>query len=161
MSSAGQQQAGISYIPATWRDLNALRQVESVCFPKDAWPFWDLAAVLTLPDVVRIKASAGEKMAGFIAGDIRRRDAIGWITTLAVMPEYRQAGIASTLLSLCEERMGMPRVRLCVRRSNLAAIRLYQRRDYRHVTTWPVYYTDGEDALVLERSISQPAGQTG
>jgi len=29
------------------------------------------------------------------------------------------------------------------------------------VTTWPVYYTDGEDALVLERSISQPAGQTG
>jgi ribosomal-protein-alanine N-acetyltransferase len=141
----------IEIIPATWRDLNGLRQVEQVCFPKDAWPFWDLAAVLTLPDVIRLKAAASDKMIGFISGDIRRRDALGWITTLAVLPEYQKQGIATRLLSLCEQKMNMPRVRLCVRKSNEPAIKLYMKEGYNQAAVWPVYYGDGEDALVLEK----------
>ncbi len=142
----------IEILPATWRDLNGLRQVEQVCFPKDAWPFWDLAAVLTLPDVIRLKAADGDKMIGFISGDIRRRDVLGWITTLAVLPEYQHQGIATRLLTLCEEKMNMPRVRLCVRSSNLPAINLYKREGYHQAAVWPVYYGDGEDALVLEKT---------
>lgn len=151
MGFAGTQPSDIRIQPATWRDLNALRQVEIVCFPKDAWPFWDLAAVLTLPDIVRLKAVADEKMVGFIAGDIRRRDQMGWITTLAVLPDFRQRGLATQLLNLTEEYMDMPRVRLCVRRSNDPAIQLYQRQGYTQASVWPTYYADGEDALVLEK----------
>lgn len=130
--------------------------MEQVCFPKDAWPFWDLAAVLTLPDVVRLKAVAQEKMVGFISGDIRRRDGRGWVTTLGVLPEFRQKGIATSLLAECEQQMGMPRVRLCVRRSNQPAINLYLGQGYRQVAVWPVYYSDGEDALVLEKVLDPP-----
>ncbi|RPH62502.1 MAG: hypothetical protein EHM81_02095, partial [Chloroflexi bacterium] len=55
--------------PASLLDLNGLRHVEKVCFPKDAWPLFDLVAVLTFPGVIRLKATEDGQMIGFIAGD--------------------------------------------------------------------------------------------
>jgi len=148
--------------PASWLDLNSVRQVEQVCFPKDAWPIWDMVAVLTLPDIIRLKAVAENRLVGFIAGDIRRVERLGWITTLAVLPTYRRKGIAQALLEACERKMDLPRVRLCVRRSNTAAIALYQRAGYSQASVWPAYYHDGEDALVLEKRVTGNGfGQTG
>jgi ribosomal-protein-alanine N-acetyltransferase len=141
----------VSVEPATWRDLNSLRQIEKVCFPLDAWPIWDLIGVLTLPDVVRLKAVCDGKMVGFIAGDLRRTQGMVWIATISVLPEYRGRGIGSALLLACEEKMGLPRIRLCVRKSNLAAIRLYQRLGYEKYEEWARYYQDGEAALVMEK----------
>ncbi len=67
---------------AGWQDLNELRKLEEVCFGEDAWPLWDLIAVLTLPKIIRLKASVDGKLAGFIAGDPHPREDIGWIATL-------------------------------------------------------------------------------
>jgi ribosomal-protein-alanine N-acetyltransferase len=138
---------------ASWRDLGDLRHLEAVCFPQDAWPLWDLIGVLTLPNVVRLKAVAGVKMVGFIAGDIRSSERMAWIATVGVLPEYRGQGIGSALLRQCEARLGMPRVRLNVRVSNITAIRLYKQVGYYQVGTWPRYYQDGEDALILEKQL--------
>ncbi len=138
---------------ANWRDLNALRQLEQVCFPQDAWPIWDLVAVLTLPTVVHLKAVQNGKMIGFIAGDIRRNENISWIATVGVLPDYRQQGIGKALMEACEARLPTPTVRLCVRISNSGAIRLYQRLGYSRVGIWSKYYQDGEDALVMEKSL--------
>ncbi len=136
---------------ATWRDLNALRQVEVACFGDDAWPLWDLVAALTLPGIVRLKATIGGRLIGFVAGDSRPSDGLGWITTLGVLPEFRRQGIASALLVVCETRLALPHIRLCVRRSNSGAIALYNRHGYTQVGVWGHYYSDGEDALVLEK----------
>lgn len=137
--------------PATWRDLTALRHLEQVCFPQDAWPIWDLIGVLTFPNVVRLKATAEGRLVGFIAADIRRTENLAWIATLAVLPEYRRKGVGSALLSACEARLDVARIRLSVRASNRAALQLYTRFGYRHHSIWPGYYADGEDALVLEK----------
>jgi ribosomal-protein-alanine N-acetyltransferase len=141
--------------PANWLDLNSVRQVEQVCFPRDAWPIWDMVAVLTLPDIVRLKAVVDNHLVGFIAGDIRRAERLGWITTLAVLPAFRRKGIAQSLLDACEQKINLPRVRLCVRRSNAAAIALYQHAGYFQTSVWPAYYHDGEDALVLEKQLGE------
>lgn len=138
-------------VPATWRDLNELRRLERVCFPKDSWPIWDLIGVLTLPSVVRLKAVDNEKMIGFVAGDIRRAEDTAWIATIGVLPDYRRRGIATRLLKGVEDRVKTARMRLSVRISNQPAIKLYQRLGYQRVGTWPGYYQDGEDALVLEK----------
>ena len=138
---------------ATWRDLNALRRVEQVCFPRDAWPLWDLIGVLTLPNVIRFKAVADEQMVGFIAGDLRPAQRQGWIATIGVLPEYRGQGIGSALLDICEARLEMPSIRLNVRISNETAIRLYQKRGYQRIGIWPEYYQDREDALIMEKRI--------
>lgn len=143
--------------PATWRDLNALRHLEKVCFPKDAWPLFDLIGVLTFPDVVRIKAIHGEELVGFISGDIHRSEATGWISTLAVLPEHRRRGLGAALLQACEARLDAPLIRLCVRMTNREALQLYQNAGYHPASVWPRYYEDGEDALVLEKALPYPA----
>lgn len=143
----------VSIVPASWRDLNELRKVERVCFPTDAWPLWDLIGVLTLPNVERLKAVCDDRMVGFIAGDVRRSESLAWIATVCVLPEYRRHGIGTALLEACEARMNMPRVRLSVRASNKTAIHLYEHLGYYRYGIWPGYYADGEDALVLERTL--------
>jgi ribosomal protein S18 acetylase RimI-like enzyme len=138
---------------ASIRDLGALRHVEQVCFPKDAWPLIDLIGVLTFPGVIRFKAVNDKQMVGFIAGDVRRMEGVAWIATVAVLPDYRGRGIGSALLKACEEKITVNRVRLCVRMSNDVAIRLYEKFGYVKVGEWTRYYQDGESALVMEKKL--------
>ena len=138
-------------LPANLRDIGQLRHVEQACFPKDAWPLLDLMAVLSFPEVVRLKAVVDGHMVGFIAGDPRRSESMAWIATLGVLPEFRRQGIARLLLLECEKRLNSGRLRLCVRQDNTPAIRLYEQEGYVHVGTWTKYYNDGGDALVMEK----------
>ena len=139
--------------PATWRDLTALRYLEKECFPKDAWPLWDLVGVLTFPNILRLRAMAGERMIGFIACDLRPAERLAWIATIGVLPDYRGRGIGRMLLEACEARIKQPRLRLCVRLSNQTAIQLYLNSAYQRAGVWPNYYQDGEDALVMEKQL--------
>jgi ribosomal protein S18 acetylase RimI-like enzyme len=98
-------------LPAGWRDLNDLRQIEKICFGEDAWPLWDLVAVLTFAGIIRMKAVVDGRMVGFIAGEVNTSEGVGWITTIGVLPEYRRQGIAKALLVNCEEHLGTARAR--------------------------------------------------
>lgn len=139
--------------PATWRDLNAVNRLERICFPKDMWPIWDVVGVLTLPNVVRLKAVRENRIIGFAAVDLRQAEKTGWIATLGVLPEYRRQGIASALLGRCEKSAGLPCMKLSVRASNQQAIKLYLNKGYKQVGIWPGYYLDREDAIVLEKQL--------
>jgi ribosomal-protein-alanine N-acetyltransferase len=152
---AGQKQSlllNYTLKEASIRDLGALRHLEQVCFGDDAWGLLDLIAVLTLPDVIRIKAVApDERMIGFIAGDPRPGQGFSWIATVGVLPEWRGQGIGRTLITACEARITTPRIRLTVRRDNHIAIRLYESLGYRTINLLPNYYRDGTAALVMEK----------
>jgi ribosomal protein S18 acetylase RimI-like enzyme len=137
--------------PASLMDLNALRKLESACFDQDAWSLFDLIAVLTFPDVIRLKAVVDGGMVGFVAGDPRPSQGLSWIATIGVLPEFRRAGIARALLRACETGIKTPRIRLSVRIDNEAAIRLYEQEGYLRVDVWRSYYNDGGDALVMEK----------
>ncbi len=136
---------------ASIRDLNALNKLERACFEKDAWPILDLIAVLTFPDVVRLKVVENGHMIAFAAGDMHNPDGLGWIATIGVDPLYRRRGIGRELLRACEARLKTPRIRLSVRASNDAAIRLYEQEGYRRIDVWQGYYNDGEAAIVMEK----------
>jgi len=138
-------------IPASIRDLNALRKLERICFEKDSWPLFDLIAVLTFPDVVRLKAVEDNQMVGFVAGDPRPSQGFSWIATIAVLPEYRQRGIGRALLVACETQLKTPRIKLSARASNQAAINLYEQEGYHTTDIWRSYYNDGENAIVMEK----------
>ena len=141
--------------PASIRDLGALRRLEHACFDKDAWPLLDLMAVLTWPDVIRLKAVENGEMIGFIAGDPRRSQGVAWIATLGVDPSYRRRGIGLKLLKACEAQVKLSHVKLTVRISNDAAISLYKKAGYRTVDIWKKYYSDGEDGLVMEKILAR------
>jgi len=141
---------------ASLRDLGALRRLEQACFEKDAWPLLDLIAVLTWPDVIKLKAVDKSEMIGFVAGDPRTSEGATWIATIGVDPRYQRRGIGSALLRACEEKAKLPRMKLTVRISNEGAISLYEKEGYRSVDIWRRYYNDGEDGLVMEKTLNRP-----
>jgi ribosomal-protein-alanine N-acetyltransferase len=138
-------------VTASWRDLSEVREIEKICFPRDAWPLFDMLGALTFPGTVRFKAILDGKNVGFVAGDIRRYQKTGWIATICVLPEYRNQGIGKALLLECEQAMEMPKVKLSVRISNQTAISMYRQNGYSDAGRWPRYYQGGEDALVMEK----------
>jgi ribosomal protein S18 acetylase RimI-like enzyme len=140
---------------ATLLDLNALRKLEQACFEKDAWSLFDLVAVLTWPDVIRLKAVENGEMVGFVAGDPRPSQDAGWIATIGVDPRHQHRGIGRALLRACEEQMRFSRSKLTVRLSNDKAIALYEKEGYRTVDIWKQYYNDGEDGLVMEKILNR------
>ncbi|MEJ5241340.1 MAG: N-acetyltransferase [Anaerolineales bacterium] len=155
MNNDARQSALNSFVirPAWIWDLGALYFLEHLCFGEDAWSIYDLVAVLTLPGVVRLKAVRRYRMIGFIAGDPHPAEGFAWIATIGVHPAYRRQGVGRALLRSCEARLQVPRVRLTVRRSNQAAIRLYEQEGYRIVDSIPAYYRDGETAWLMEKEI--------
>ncbi|HEB63968.1 MAG TPA: GNAT family N-acetyltransferase [Chloroflexi bacterium] len=140
-------------VPATWHDVAALRALEKVCFPQDAWPLWDIVGVLTLPAVIRLKAVVDGRMVGFVAADVRRREDLAWIATIGVLPEYRRRGIGAALLEACESQLTVSQVKLCVRLSNRGAQALYRQFGYAPAGRWRAYYRGGEDALIMEKTL--------
>ena len=140
-----------SILTATLRDLGPLREVERACFPQDAWPLLDLIAVLTFPDVVRLKAVEDGRMVAFAAGYRQAEHGLGWIATIGVLPDYRRRGLGRALLDATEAGLALSRIRLCVRTGNADAIRLYEASGYRKVDVWERYYDDGGEALVMEK----------
>ena len=141
-------------LQATWRDFNTIRQIEGICFPRDSWPIWDIISVLTLPNVVRLKAVCNNQTVGFIASDVRPAEKLAWIATICVLPEFRRQGIGTALLHACERRITLPSMRLNVRASNTQAVQLYKNLGYSQIGVWPRYYQDREDALILEKRVS-------
>jgi len=139
--------------PASLRDLGSLRHLEQVCFEKDAWPLLDLIAVLSWPDVIKLKAVDDGEMIGFVAGDPRPSEGATWIATIGVDPRYQRRGIGRALLHACEEKVRLPSMKLTVRMSNEGAISLYEKEGYRSVDIWKRYYNDGEDGLVMEKKL--------
>jgi ribosomal-protein-alanine N-acetyltransferase len=77
------------------------------------------------------------------------------INNLAVVPAWRRQGLARQLLRAvlgAAEAEGTSRATLEVRRSNLAAIRLYEGLGFTATAVRPDYYLEPvEDALVLWR----------
>lgn len=72
------------------------------------------------------------------------------INTLAVQQVFRRQGVASSLLGAVLERTGVTRATLEVRRSNTAALALYEKFGFRVTAVRPGYYTKPEeDALIL------------
>jgi len=142
-------------VTASILDLNALRKLENESFGKDAWPIFDLIAVLTFSGVIRIKAVEDDQMVGFVAGDPRSNEGWGWIATIAVDQRYRRRGIGCALLHACEAKLGVARSRLTVRISNQAAISMYEKDGYATTEIWNGYYNDGEDGMVMEKELQR------
>jgi len=145
---------------ATWRDVRALVKLDRRCFkPIDAYAWYELLNLCAWPGVITLKAVHAGRIVGFIAGDPRRHEGHTIIVTIAVDPDYQQRGIGERLMREVEARSlrSVPRLQLMVRKSNLPALHLYRKLNYAIVETWPRYYEDGEDAYVMEKTLTLPS----
>lgn len=145
---------GDSYriVAAGLSDFLAIRRLEREAFPVDAYPWYELVAILTFPGVVNLKAVTSEgRLVGHVAGDPRPHRDFSWIVTIAVECVHRRRGLGRRLLRACEAALPTSRIRLTVRAGNKGAIALYRQEGYRQRSVWTRYYRDGEDGIIMEK----------
>ena len=142
--------------PLRWRDIGAVYRLEQDIFPKDAYPYVDLAFLYLMPQVTNFKAvDAHGTLLGFIAvAEAWLPGRPAWVITLGVQKNAQRQGIASHLLDAGEQVLRARRLRLTVRAGNQAAINLYEKAGYALVYSHQRYYRDGEDGLVMEKTIN-------
>ncbi|HQZ39591.1 MAG TPA: ribosomal protein S18-alanine N-acetyltransferase [Vicinamibacterales bacterium] len=140
-------------------DLDAVIAIEDASFHNPTGRAW-YEAELARPDVCRIYVirTADGVVAGFIAF-WRVVDEMH-INNLAIHPDHRQRGLGRVLLDgalASAAREGVRRATLEVRRSNLAALRLYEGAGFIVAGVRPSYYAGPvEDALLLSAAVESP-----
>lgn len=142
---------------STADDLNGVLAIEEASFNNPTTREW-YEGELKRPEVcfIYVMRTADHPVAGFCAFWMVVDQA--HINNLAVRPELRQQGLGAYLLeSIVEEarHLGATSLSLEVRRSNLAAQRLYSKAGFHESGVRKNYYTQPvEDALLLLRKIS-------
>ena len=83
----------------------------------------------------------------------------GDVTNVAVLPEYRRRGVGSSLVAemvKTAENLNLELLTLEVRKSNVAAQRLYEKFGFEILGERKRYYSDnGEDAYIMTKIIKK------
>lgn len=134
-------------------DIDAILEMEKMCFTYDAWPpkmlEEEIANVFARSKVVR--NSAGEAVAYCISRTVMDEMQI---LKLAVHPLHRRKGLAKMLLRDSVRHLGRGLVTLEVAVDNADAISLYSKMGFEKTTVRENYYRGGRlqggtDAFVM------------
>ena len=142
-----------SILPARPADIDAVFAIAQAAFTLP-WPREELALELSRPySALRVlRPSPDERIAAFL--NHWRLGHELQIMNVAVLPSHQRLGYARALLRDAEaaaRQMHLGSIFLEVRRSNHAAIRLYESHGYVVVGVRQRYYADNlEDALVMK-----------
>lgn len=151
----------VSVVPAEEAHLSVLARLEKLCF-SSPWSEQALREGLHEPSTVFFTALLGNEPAGYLGMQAPADE--GYITNVAVFPEYRRRGAARALLRRAAryaEEKGLRFISLEVRRSNFAAIRLYESEGYRPVGERRNFYSfPTENALIMTKFIPEERGDT-
>lgn len=100
---------------------------------------------------------AENSIKGFIVAEGSSRDS-GHIITIDVIAARRGAGAGSLLLEAAEERLRRAdcrAVQLETAVDNISALSFYKRHGYQVIETFPRYYANGVDALILKKDLGK------
>src|SRR5919198_4354707 len=132
----------------TYGDLPAVLAIERRSFPTP-WSLAMFVLELSKPSGICLAASGPEGLVGYL---VCSRYADVWhLMNVAIAPERRRMGIATTLLRRLFDEVGADaRYTLEVRMSNTEAIAMYRRFGFKPAGRRRRYYHDtGEDALIM------------
>jgi ribosomal-protein-alanine N-acetyltransferase len=157
-------------------DFDALWQIDQDCFPpgisysraelsyyiRSRSSFTLLAVRTTTVDADKQKpkknppptTTANIPIAGFIVAESVR--ASGHIITIDVVAAARRSGVGSLLLRAAEVRLSAAHCRAVILETavdNIAALKFYKLHGYSVIKTHPRYYSNGVDALVLQKDL--------
>lgn len=138
-------------------DLPRILEIERLAFPTP-WSLKSFERELTLPfsrlAVATVGACSGEHPIGFLCRWLVADEC--HILNVAVHPDFRRQGVGIHLMNaaISEARDKQATcVTLEVRRSNVAARRLYRKLNFEERRLRRHYYGPGEDAIVMELQI--------
>ena len=142
---------GIVYKPLDAAHAAAVSALEAQVMGSDAWNEHLVADELPRPDRVWWAAYDGEQLLGYAGGWVV--DGQVQILKVGVDPSQRRRGIARELLARVAadaRNLGAATCSLEVRAGNVGAQAFYEALGFHTLGTRPRYYSDGEDALIME-----------
>jgi len=137
-------------------DFEALWRLDQECFPPGvSYSKQELKAYIRSRGSFTLVAVDPEKneTRGFI---VAHAGSTGHIITIDVSSRSRRERVGSKLLAAAENRLrtaGSQTVGLETAVDNLSALSFYKKHGYSVVRTWPRYYSNGVDALVLKKKL--------
>lgn len=139
----------VTIIPMQRGHIPAIAALEAICF-STPWTAEGLSEELENPQAHFLTALEAETVCGYIGVQEIRGE--GYVTNVAVLPQYRRTGIARALLTAAVQgakARGCAFLSLEVRTGNTAAIRLYESLGFRFVGIRKNFYRDpAEDACI-------------
>lgn len=139
-------------------DFERLWRLDQECFPPEiSYSRMELKTYMRKRGSITLVAAEvndHDKIAGFIVAHAGRT---GHIITIDVVAAARRSGVGSQLLLAAEERLraaGSGSVSLETAVDNASALSFYKRHGYGIVGTWPRYYSNGVDALVMRKELN-------
>ncbi|MGM9940644.1 MAG: ribosomal protein S18-alanine N-acetyltransferase [Bulleidia sp.] len=136
---------------ASIQDLQILLDLENRIFPEDPWSEKNFAYELCENPFASLYVyEQDSEVIGYLDLWITFEQA--QIANIGVLPAYRARGIASALMEhavACAQQGQCENMSLEVRRSNQAAIALYEKYGFLQVGIRRHYYEDGEDAFLM------------
>ncbi len=141
-----------------YTDLPQVISIERRVFPTP-WSLAMFVLELSKQTGVCLAAVSGRRLIGYLI--CARYDTVWHLMNVAIDLDHQRTGVASALLAELYTRVEDEDARftLEVRRSNVIAIRLYEREGFRAAGVRRRYYQDnGEDALVMWRTPATRAG---
>lgn len=133
-------------------DLGTLTRIESECFGDDAWSPSLVEAELSADTRSVILATDESSVVGY--GSIMVVDDVADLQRIAILPGARRRGLGRELLEellVKAAELGATRMILEVSATNTAAIALYESFGFSVIHQRRDYYSDGADALVMEK----------
>jgi [ribosomal protein S18]-alanine N-acetyltransferase len=135
-------------------DLSTIHELEEDCF-KDPFPSYFINQLAKAnPSTFLVAEDAGRVIGYAVVDDWTDHQ---HLVSIAVRPDSRRKGIAQALLERLIERLREGPLKLELRKSNTAALALYLRNGFSQTGTAHSYYTDGEDAIQMQKQIDKKA----
>ena len=131
-------------------DLTSVSELEELCFA-DPYPSYFLRQLAEGNPYTFLVAEQNQRIIGYTVAD-KWRDH-NHLVSIAVHPQHRRNGVGQVLLDRLEETLESGLVKLELRKSNLVALQFYLRNEFQHTGMRPGYYSDGEDAILMEKRI--------
>jgi len=150
--------AGLTIVPAAENRLDEVCALEEICFSQP-WTRRQLEAQLDPSQYVFLTALDGAQLAGYGAFLYVLDE--GYISNIAVAPEYRRQGVGGALLDALLESAAslcLAFLTLEVRESNKAARSLYESRGFQVVGLRRDYYSLPREDAILMTALLPPSG---
>ncbi len=136
---------------ATRADVENIAKIENACF-SHPWSKDSIAGCLENENSHFYIALIDGNAAGYMGLQIFSGE--GYVTNVAVLPEYRRQGIARALLTESMKN-SMDFISLEVRESNIPAIKLYTAFGFENMGLRPDFYRDpDENAIIMTRKFN-------
>lgn len=142
-------------------DIDEVYKINKKSFTTDAWSREAIEREFNLSYSLRFVLEKDGKVIGYCFLWLIKGEA--FLMTFALSPEHRGKGIGRIFLERIIERLkGKAQVlQLDVRKSNLPAIRLYRSLGFKIVRERPKFYSDGENALLMELELDKIGSDEG